>query len=127
METKIGSLIKEYLYREHLSIKELSVRTGLSKESIYIYLRRNDMPVSLLYRISKAVNHNFFQYLTPVSGDTASTGDRATLKGENALLGQRIALLEQENAYLKQINRLLEGKSITNYENLPECEAPGRV
>jgi len=114
METKIGSLIKEYLYREHLSIKELSVRTGLSKESIYIYLRRNDMPVSLLYRISKAVNHNFFQYLMPVSGDTASTDNIATLKGENALLGQRIAFLEQENAYLKQINHLLEGKPAVN-------------
>jgi len=58
--------------------------------------------------------YNFFQYLTPVSGDTASTDNIATLKGENALLEQRIALLEQENAYLKQINQLLEGKSITN-------------
>lgn len=113
METKIGSLIKEYLYREHLSIKELSDRAGLSKSNIYMYLRRNDMPVSLLYRISKAVNHNFFQYLTPVSGDTAFTGNLATLKGENALLEQRITLLEQENAYLKQINRLLDDKTNT--------------
>jgi hypothetical protein len=79
-----------------------------------MYLRRNDMPVSLLYRISKAVKHNFFQYLTPVPGDTASASDIAILNGENTLLQHRIALLEQENTYLKQINRLLEGELITN-------------
>jgi hypothetical protein len=65
------------------------------------------MQVSMLYRISKALSHNFFHDIDPPLPNALPASKALNSPEGNTILLQRIALLEQENSYLKEINKLL--------------------
>ncbi len=106
---KIGNIIKQICYERKISIYKLAKMIGISPPSLYSLLNSNNMRLTRLYAISKAVNHNFFQYFIHES-DKSATQTQQTI-GENKFLKNKNSLLEQENKYLKEINELLRSKN----------------
>ena len=109
-KTSIIPKMKAYLYDHHLGVIEFASLIGLSRVSVYTLLKKDDMSISLLYRISKALNHDFFQYIKPLTATVSADSNTLELTNENESLKQRIASLELENSYLKEINKLLLAK-----------------
>ena len=81
---------------------------GISPPSLYSLLNSNNMRLTRLYSISKAVNHNFFQYFIHET-DKSARQTQQTIE-ENKFLKNKNSLLEQENKYLKEINELLKSR-----------------
>ena len=83
---------------------------GISPPSLYSLLNSNNMRLSRLYAISKALDHNFFQYFLHESEKSAKQTQQ--IVEENKFLKTKNSLLEQENKYLKEINELLKSKNL---------------
>ena len=107
METSVTTLIRDFLYEHKILTRELASRIGISTRNLDYTLQKNDMTISLLHRISKALQHNFFTAFDPLDEKTESDTTGSDPANDLTTLKHRVALLEQENAYLKQINQLL--------------------
>ena len=95
METNIGSIILEHCRNKRVSVPTLAAKINMSTIGLYKLLQRDDIKVSRLIAISRALNHNFFEDIYP---SAANPGDQPTpqyhtikkLKHEIALLNQKI-------------------------------------
>jgi len=90
MAVQIGKKIKQVFDKKGMSVSELSRRLNSSRENVYDIFKRRTIDTELLTRISKALEHDFFQYYTP-------------LREEN----QR---LKEENSFLKELLRTKKSK-----------------
>ncbi len=106
---QIGNIIKQQCYERKISIYKLAKMLRISPPSLYSLLNSNNMRLSRLNEISKAVNHNFFQYFIPDTDKSAKQTQQ--IIEENRFLKNKNSLLEQENKYLKEINELLKSKN----------------
>ncbi|MBI9038690.1 MAG: helix-turn-helix transcriptional regulator [Bacteroidales bacterium] len=105
---QIGNIIKQQCYERKISIYKLAKMIGISPPSLYSLLNSNNMRLTRLYAISKAVNHNFFQYF--INETDKSAKQTQQIIEENRFLKNKNSLLEQENKYLKEINELLKSR-----------------
>jgi len=108
---QIGNIIKQKCYERKISIYKLAKMIGISPPSLYNLLRSNNMRLTRLNEISKALDHNFFQYF--IHGSDKSARQTTQIIEENNFLKNKNTLLEQENKYLKEINELLKSKTKT--------------
>lgn len=60
----IGDVIKEELYKQGHTASWLAERIPCERSNVYHIFSRNDIGIELLFRISKALNHNFFYDLS---------------------------------------------------------------
>ncbi len=98
MITDIGQKIKEICYQKHISVPTLAKKLGFSRSGMYRLLFQSDISLNMLQRISKEVDHNFFQYYYD---DT-----NPLTKAEKIQLTKQIKDLQQENELLKVHLRL---------------------
>ncbi|MBR1775288.1 MAG: helix-turn-helix transcriptional regulator [Bacteroidales bacterium] len=56
----IGDKIKEVMKQNNVSVEQLSDTIGSELSNTYRILKKENMDITLLKRISKALNHNFF-------------------------------------------------------------------
>lgn len=56
----IGDKIKEVMKQNNVSVEQLSGTIGSELSNTYRILKKENMDITLLKRISKALNHNFF-------------------------------------------------------------------
>ncbi len=59
-EIHIGLLIKDELYRQRRSVAWLAAELYTDRSNMYKILRRSNIDSALLMRISRALQHNFF-------------------------------------------------------------------
>ena len=60
----IGHLIREQLKADQRSASWLAREIGCSRNHVYKIFNKSTVESELLFRISKAMNFNFFQYYT---------------------------------------------------------------
>jgi len=58
----IGEVIKSISERSGMSVTAFADKIGVSRNNIYDIYKRSSIDTGLLGRISKALNHNFFEY-----------------------------------------------------------------
>jgi transcriptional regulator with XRE-family HTH domain len=63
----IGEKIKEIFDSKGLSVSEFGRRINMSRENIYGIFRRKTIDTGLLVKISSILEHDFFQYYTPLA------------------------------------------------------------
>lgn len=61
---KIGSRVKEVLFKSGHSAKWLSEQIPCERTNVYDIFKRDDMNVELLMRISMILDHDFFADLS---------------------------------------------------------------
>ena len=88
MPVHIGSKIKQITDKKGVNITEFSRRINTSRENVYGIFKRKTIDTGLLEKISKVLEHDFFQYYTP-------------LLEEVEKLKEDIDLLKEMNAFLK--------------------------
>ena len=98
MITDIGQKIKKISYQKHISVPTLAQNLGFSRSGMYRLLFQPDISLYMLQRISKELDHNFFQYYYD---DT-----NPLTKAEKIQLTKQIKDLQQENELLKVHLRL---------------------
>jgi hypothetical protein len=97
----IGQVISDYCKQQEIPITSLATDIHLSPQSVYQYLKSNDLKVSRLYQISEVLNHNFFAYYVFPWGPEDNTLTRLT--AENKQLQAKIASQAKEILYLQEI------------------------
>ncbi len=107
MEISVKSIIRDYLYAHKILVPELANRIGLTTRNFYYVLNKDDISVSMLLRISKALNHNFFADFDPLNEKKPASTTATSAPIDVAALQNLNAMLMQENTYLKQVNQLL--------------------
>jgi hypothetical protein len=113
MDIHIGSIIKSRSKAIRLGAKELGVRLETTKQNIYGIFKRKSIDTELLARISVALNHDFFQYLSKsLNGSITGTNEagKPLPKVPVPPASTRNLDIERENEYLHRINALLEEK-----------------
>ena len=60
----IGERIKEELTRQERGVSWLASKLGCSRMAVYRIFEKNSVDTSLLYRISRALNYDFFNELS---------------------------------------------------------------
>ena len=60
----IGHLIREQLKTDQRSASWLAREIGCSRNHVYKIFSKSSLDSDLIFRISKAMNFNFFQYYT---------------------------------------------------------------
>jgi len=106
---QIGNIIKKHCHGNNISISTLASKLNISSQALYRILNSNTMQLTRLDEISKALNHNFFQYF--IHDTEKSTKQTQQTIEENKFLKNKNSLLEQENKYLKEINELLKSQN----------------
>ena len=106
----IGTVIINYSKKNNIPISKLASMLHMTPAGLYRTLNQNNMKLSRLGQISKALNHNFFEYFTTPIGQKEK--DNHKLKQENEKLAFKLTHLQTENTYLKEINELLKAKHL---------------
>lgn len=108
MDIHIGSIIKTRARAIRLGPTELGSRIETSKQNVYGIFKRKSIDTELLIKISVALDHDFFQYLSrSLNGDIQRSSD---LGKSTKPAATKNHLVERENEYLRRINTLLEEK-----------------
>lgn len=66
METNItiGSMIEDEVRKQQIDVADFARRINTVRNNVYNIFKRNSINIELLQRISKALNHNFFEDLS---------------------------------------------------------------
>lgn len=116
MKIHIGEKIKEKAYELRIGTTELAKAVNTSKQNIYGIYKRESIDTALLYKISKALNFDFFSLyintkLPPHNAEVSSKKDKKypDLESENSLIKNQLMDLQEKYELLKKVNNLLEG------------------
>jgi hypothetical protein len=108
MITHIGKKIKSVCHEKHISVPKLAEKLGYSSPGLYRVLAQADISLNLLQRISKELDHNFFQYYYDDSNPLTKaekvqlTNAAALAKHENEALKFQVGILSQTNKVLSE-------------------------
>ena len=80
MVVYIGNKIKQVVTQKGMTISEFGRRINKSRENVYSIFKRKTIDTGLLQKISDVLEHDFFQYYTPLKDEVGK------LKKENNLL-----------------------------------------
>jgi len=138
MSFHIGKLILKHLEGMGMNKSEFARRIGVTPQNVYSIFRRKSISTDLLFRISRVLDYDFFQYYTSSrSSYMLAAEDGKMIVSAHDLestidgLRKECELLRQENHYLKQLNDLMRdrmnGKPETADEEEPRLRhAPKR-
>lgn len=119
MEMHIGSLIKARAKVMRIGPTELGVKIETSKQNVYGIFRRQSIDTELLFRISIALEHDFFGDLSLAFATSKGANTGAASDGRSSRAREEDLI--RENAYLRRLNGLLEQQlrlaGITNPED----------
>jgi transcriptional regulator with XRE-family HTH domain len=87
MSIHIGKKIKLVFYKKGMTISEFGRRINKSRENVYDIFKRETIDTELLSNISNILEHDFFQYFTPLKNEVVK------LKKENFLLKEMNSIL----------------------------------
>lgn len=106
----LGKQIEEIIYEKRITISQFAKQLGVSKSSIYHLLKRYDVEVKLLRKISVVLEHDFFRYYLaePLPTETQLKETLKITQQELESLKKQIQALQNENTYLKEINLMLK-------------------
>jgi hypothetical protein len=110
MEKTMGNYIRDYCFKNNISLIKLAQQLKLSDSGLYRSLHAKQIPVSRVIQISQILNHNFFEDCYPSAlnpGDSPSP-----LITENQLLKQKVTHLETELTAYRDMISLLKSKSV---------------
>jgi hypothetical protein len=120
MQLHIGEKIKEKAQEKRIGPSELGRMINTSKQNIYSIFRRKTIDTELLLKLSKALDHDFFQLYIErkeVRPDkksptvTISKHEIGDLKKELEIYREKCELLEKLNKFLeKEVARLNRSK-----------------
>lgn len=110
----IREMIKEAMYEKRISRSDLKDLLNLSQPGVHNILKRNDMYVTRLFTICKALDVNIFRQIADTieieyparTGSNKLVEENNGLMEENQKLKQRIADLEKECVILRDVIRL---------------------
>lgn len=68
MAVHIGKKIKEVFTQKGMKTSEFARRLHKSRENVYSIFKRETIDTGLLQEISTVLEHDFFQYYTPLKG-----------------------------------------------------------
>jgi hypothetical protein len=88
MAVHIGKKVKEVMDKMGMKPTEFGRRINKSRETVYNIFTRKSIDTSLLEKICTVLNHDFFQYYTPLKSEVEK------LKEDNALLREMITHLK---------------------------------
>ena len=91
MAVHIGKKIKEVTNRMGIKPTEFGKRINKSRETIYNIFTRRSIDTSLLEKISQVLNHDFFQYYTPLKQEVEK------LKEDNQLLREMLTHVKERS------------------------------
>lgn len=81
MSVHIGNKIKSIVQKRGMQVTEFGRRINKSRENVYSIFRRKSIDTGLLLTISKVLDHDFFQYYTPLANQVEKlTEEIQTLK-----------------------------------------------
>ncbi|MCD6017384.1 MAG: hypothetical protein K0S53_505 [Bacteroidetes bacterium] len=112
----IGTIIKEELYQQNISVSDFARQINRSRNVIYDIFKRESIDTVLLYKIGTLLNCDFFSLYSAQKEFVHKNVKHFNAEGyrENndperftAMVKQH-QVLETENAYLKKIIALME-------------------
>jgi hypothetical protein len=108
MKMPIGRFIILYCKKRNMSVSRLTDALNMSRESVYRFLRSDDMKLSQLRAISQFLDHNFFEDYYPSAqfpGDNPSS-----LVTKNRQLTEKIKRLESELLNYRDLIAVIKAK-----------------
>ena len=107
MDVHIGNIIEKLLRQKPISVRQLAAQINYTPQAVHRILKRDMIDPHLLKMISKALDHNLFQYAYIPPKEIVQQNESEEIK----TLRRENEELKKENAYLKEINELLKKKS----------------
>ncbi len=118
MYVDIGKKIKDVLYESRISVQDFSKKINKSRSAAYAILDRDTIDTGLLEQISKALDHDFFQYYvnrkSMVKESRLTYGidqkEVLSLKKETQKYSRELNELKEKYVILEKYSKLLEEK-----------------
>ena len=117
MAVHIGNEIKKIAKAKRIGPTELAKEISTSKQNIYGIYNRKSIDTELLYKISLALEHNFFELYNTTPGVLMdeqtkyySADDVTYLREELSQLKKELVNLKEKYQLQVKINALLEKK-----------------
>jgi hypothetical protein len=107
---EIGQKIKEVFDGRQMKLTDFADELGTVRQNVYRIFRKRHLDTGLLLKISKVLDHNFFQYYVANPG-TDTSGDLNRIQGEAKDYQRQLELSRKEVDYLRRIIKLMEEKS----------------
>lgn len=112
MEQDAGTIVERIVRRSGISIAELARRIHVDRRSIYYWFKQDNLNPDIIYRIGKALNHDFSADIPSLAEsfnfDASPAESRRVAHEENNNVGywknKYIDLLEKYNELLVNIN-----------------------
>ncbi|MEO6883517.1 MAG: hypothetical protein ABI199_05790 [Bacteroidia bacterium] len=82
----IGKIIQEQFQKSELTVTEFAKKIHTTRENVYNIFRRKSMDCDLLQKISKVLNHNFFDYYQIAKSAKINKVDIQLLQKNNLIL-----------------------------------------
>jgi transcriptional regulator with XRE-family HTH domain len=117
---EIGKKIKEVFEQSKMSLSSFARAIGTVRQNVYKIFQRESIDTALLWQISDALNHNFFQYYQPTRDDKSpilpanklhKSLEYSKLQEKFAIQSQELAKAKMEIDYLKKIIDLMEERA----------------
>ncbi|MBI4932009.1 MAG: hypothetical protein HY841_14720 [Bacteroidetes bacterium] len=102
MDIHIGNTIEKLLRQKQMSVRELATQINYTPQAVHRILKRDLIDPYLLEAISKALDHNLFQYVYLPPKEIIQQNESDEIK----ILRKEMEDLKKENGYLKEINEL---------------------
>jgi transcriptional regulator with XRE-family HTH domain len=110
---EIGQKIKEVFDARNMKLTEFADELGTVRQNVYRIFKKRHLDTGLLLKISKVLDHNFFQYYVskPASTETEDSEQVQVLKANVIDFQRQLDLAKKEVDYLRKIIKLMEEKA----------------
>ena len=118
MEINIGQKIKEVFDSKQMKLSDFAQQLGMVRQNVYRVFERKDMDTELIRRISRILEHDFFQYLVAAHTEVKPVEEEVKfmykeepykkLAEELERTRMELMMAQKEIMYLKKIVELLE-------------------
>ena len=103
----IGKRIKSYCRKHHITNRALAKKLGITNDGVYKLFQRKDMQASMLLKISKELDYDFFRdYIMQMENNVYKT--KADFHQENTRLIAENQALKLENEILKKVLNIVK-------------------
>jgi transcriptional regulator with XRE-family HTH domain len=113
MKVEIGQRIKDVFDSKDMKLTDFADQLGTVRQNVYRIFKKRHLDTGLLLKISKVLNHNFFQYYIdqPATIDLDESKKIEDLSPLVTKLEYELELAKKEILYLRKIIKLMEEKA----------------
>lgn len=117
MKFRIGEKIKDVFESKDIKLKDFAEQIDVARQNVYRIFDKDSIDTALLLKVSKVLEHDFFQYYTKNGGGMDERAEKelshqnTTLHAENHQLKNELMLANKEIDYLKKIIDLMEERT----------------